>query len=625
MNIKNKLLLPLLGLFVLIYILSVGYVIQRMYFRNIKDAEKIVEANAYKQANLVKTTLINDISVFKTLASTFETYKKLPLSIREEYQLDILKHVLKNNNDLLAAFLSRQLFSVTPKTWDKEHGRVKQTYFKKNNEILFDTEIIEKEGEVLGSFYNVIHTENKDYITEPYFDEYNGGEKILMTSICIPVRENGRFIGLAGGDISLDRMKTIIGELDDSFNQKNYLISNKGTYIYSDNKPDINKPFKLINPEVDSIQNFSQKVLKGQAFSYYITDSVSNNEYLCTVKPINFGGDFKPWAMLVVVPKNKITSEAKSIFRISIIVGLIAFLILFVAIYLIANSFVKPVVKIVEFTKEVASGNLNAKLNIKKRSDEFGLLAGYLNQMVAKFKNVIIKIQKTSEEIKVSGNFLKEKSIEISEGTSMQATSAQEVSASMEEMMSLVEQNTLNADQTSSIAKKAVTLIKQSENDVNKTATLMANIVERTSDLDDISFQVNILALNTAIEASHAGKYGKGFTVVAKEVRKLAKKSKQLTKSISSVINETLEISEKSVVSLKEVVPEMASTAKLVDEISISGYEQNNGVKQVNNAMNTLNDVIQKNSHNAEQMLVNSKDFENLAEDFNELISFFKT
>lgn len=625
MNIKNKLLLPLLGLFALIYIMSVGYVIQRMYFRNINDAQKIVEANAYKQANLVKTTLIKDISVFKTLASTFETYKKLPLSIREEYQLDILKNVLKENNNLLAAFLNRQLFSVTPEKWNKEYGRVKQLYYKKNNEILFDTEVVEKEGEIVGSLYNVIHTENKEYITEPYFDEYKEGEKKLMTSICIPVRENGQFIGLTGGDISLDRMKTLIGEFDDNFNQKNYLISNKGTYIYSDNKLDINKSFKSINPKIDSLQNFSQKVLKGQAFSYYITDSVSNNEYLCTVKPIEFGGDFKPWAMLVIVPKEKITSEAKSIFRTSIIVGLLAFVILFIAIYLIANSFTKPVLEIVEFTKEIASGNLNAKLNIKKRSDEFGMLASYLNQMVLKFKSVIVKIQKTSEDINVSGNFLKEKSIEISEGTSMQATSAQEVSASMEEMMSLVEQNTLNANETSNIAKKTVTLIKQSENDVNKTATLMANVVGRTSDLDDISFQVNILALNSAIEASHAGQYGKGFSVVAKEVRKLAKKSKQITKSISSVLNETLEISEKSVVSLKDVVPEMASTAKLVDDISISGYEQNNGVKQVNNAMNTLNEVIQKNSHNAEQMLENSKDLDDLAEDFKELISFFRT
>lgn len=624
MKIKNKLLIPVIILFSIIYLSSVGYVIQRMYFRNIQDAEKLVEANSLKYANSIKSNLIKDIYTSKAMAHTFETYKKLPKDIREQYQLDVLKHVVENNPEFLAGFLSRQLFSVDP-NWKHEYGRVKQTFYRNNDKVEFESEIVEKQGEKTGSLYNILHLANKDYITEPYFDEFNNGEKILMTSICIPVRENGKFIGLTGVDVSLERLKNIIEELNTDSQQNNFVLSNEGSFIYSDDSTFIGKNFKKLFPELESSKKFTENVSAGKEMSFYITDSITGEEILCTVKPIDFGGDFKPWAMAIQIPKSVVVSEAREIFYTSIIVGLIALIIVFISVSLIARFFTQPIKKIVNFAQELAIGNLSEKLDLTSRTDEFGELAEYLNIMGGNLSYVIIKIKKSARDINKNSLFLKEKSIEISSGTSMQASSAQEVSASMEEMLASVEQNTSNANKTSLIASNSVKLIQTAGQNVESTSLLMNKVAGKISELEELSFQVNLLALNTAIEASHAGEYGKGFTIVAREVKKLARKSNEAAASISLLINQTLEISEQSTVSLKNAAPEIIKTSDLLENITKSGQEQSNGAKQVNNAVNLLNSVIQKNSQHAEQMLENSRKFENLANEFNKLVKFFKT
>jgi methyl-accepting chemotaxis protein len=624
LNIRNRLTISILGLFILIYVTSVGYVIYRMYARNIADAETIVNANARELSNSIKNEINKNIYITKGLAGAFETRDQFPENTKNDFQLILLKKALEDNPALLSTFMSRQLFTFDP-NWKHEYGRLRQTYFYKDGKIEFETGIVEKDGEKIGSNYEYGHRTNKEYITEPYWYSYNEGDSILMTSICIPVKKDGKYQGMAGTDISLSYLKKLISGDQSGFNQSSFILSNAGTYIYDVNERKIGKSINETDKKLDSLFEISENVKQGKSKSFYYKDTIDNKKYFYSLQSINFGGEYFPWAIGVKVPRNVVLAEAKSILGRSIFSGVLALIIFIVAIYFFANSITKPIKRIVEFSGEIAKGNLKTKLNLVSNTTEFTDLQEHLESMALNLLTIINKVKTTANTINENSVFMRKISDDVLNGTGQQAASAEEVSASMEQMIAMIEQNTQNANRTADIAIKSAELINESEQNVRKTAELMSQIDNKIEELNEIAFQVNLLSLNTAIEASHAGEYGKGFSVVAKEVRKLAQKSKNTAKEIGILSTESVYMSKKSVNFLQEIIPEIEQTAYLVKDISVSGKEQNNGAHQVNGAISSLNIVIQQNSSNADQMLTNSKKFEVLAKEFTDLISFFRT
>ena len=134
-----------------------------------------------------------------------------------------------------------------------------------------------------------------------------------------------------------------------------------------------------------------------------------------------------------------------------------------------------------------------------------------------------------------------------------------------------------------------------------------------------------MLALNAAIEAARAGEHGKGFAVVASEVRKLAERSQGAAAEISELSSNTVEIAEKAGTMLNQLVPDIQKTAELVQEISASSSEQNNGADQINKAIVQLDNVIQQNASASEEMASTSEELSAQAEQLQAAISFFKT
>ncbi|MEM6524526.1 MAG: methyl-accepting chemotaxis protein [Bacteroidota bacterium] len=305
-------------------------------------------------------------------------------------------------------------------------------------------------------------------------------------------------------------------------------------------------------------------------------------------------------------------------------------ILLFVSIMIsIAVSLwiIRSVMSSIQSAREVVSAVSEGDLTVEiknKSNDEIGDLLDMMGKMVNKLKEVMSFVSSSSDNIATASIQMSSTSQSMSQGSQQQAASAEQISSSMEEMVSNIQQNTDNAQQTEKIALKASDDMQDGSQSVITTVESMKKIADKISIIEEIARQTNLLALNAAVEAARAGDHGKGFAVVATEVRKLAERSQLAASEINELSSSSVSIADKSGKLLEQIVPNIQSTAKLVQEIAASSIEQNSGAGQVNSAIQQFNQVIQQNAAGAEEMAASSDELSSQAENLREAIGFFK-
>ncbi|MEN8119222.1 MAG: methyl-accepting chemotaxis protein [Bacteroidota bacterium] len=318
---------------------------------------------------------------------------------------------------------------------------------------------------------------------------------------------------------------------------------------------------------------------------------------------------------------NQITTKAKTILIISIVIILILGIIF---TYFISRSITLPINNSVTIATKIASGDLTDKINIK-RKDEIGDLIKALNLITESTNKVIGNIKESANQIGDASLRLNSNSQELSSGANEQASSAEEVAASMEEMSANISQNAENAKSTGKMARNSAVGIINGNEAAKRAIDSMKDIADKVNIISEIAFQTNLLALNAAVEAARAGESGKGFSVVASEVRKLAERSQNAATEIEKLSKDTVEISTTAGDLLDKVTPKIEQTSELIDNIASSSIEQLSGVDQINNAMGQLNNVTQQNVNSSEQLASSAEELSAQATQLKEIVSFFKT
>jgi methyl-accepting chemotaxis protein len=288
---------------------------------------------------------------------------------------------------------------------------------------------------------------------------------------------------------------------------------------------------------------------------------------------------------------------------------------------------------LVKITEALADGEL--KMNLDKSTDGvYGSITGMMEKLI----EIITGIKIRADEVRQAAEQVSIGNTDLSQRTQEQASSLEEVASSMEQMTGTVNQNAENAQQANQLAKAAREQAEKGGDVVGRTVTAMNEIngsSKKIEDIivviDEIAFQTNLLALNAAVEAARAGEQGRGFAVVASEVRNLAGRSATAAKEIKSLIKDSVNkveggtrLVDESGQMLEEIVTSVKKVSDIVAEIAAASQEQSEGIEQVNKAVLQMDDMTQHNASLVEEAAAASAGVGAQANELITLVDFFK-
>jgi methyl-accepting chemotaxis protein len=325
----------------------------------------------------------------------------------------------------------------------------------------------------------------------------------------------------------------------------------------------------------------------------------------------------------------------------------------------------KPINKMIEFAETVAQGDLRNEIPVENQ-DELGKLGSALNKMIRNLRQTIFQVEEASVAVASSTAEISSSMEQMAAGAQEQTSQADEVASAVEEMSRTIIDNSKNASDTSEMAHHArktaeagrkivgdtIAGMKRMAEAVRKSAVTIETlghssdqIGEIVSVIDDIADQTNLLALNAAIEAARAGEQGRGFAVVADEVRKLAERTTKATKEIAEMIKKIqhdttdavqsmeegtrevdagIELADKASVSLEEIVTLVQKVNNMIEQIAAASDQQSGTSEQISRNVETISSVTQETASGIEQVARAAEDLNRLTENLQTLVGSFK-
>ncbi len=242
------------------------------------------------------------------------------------------------------------------------------------------------------------------------------------------------------------------------------------------------------------------------------------------------------------------------------------------------------------------------KTNIEKSIENLKATANELDKRNRYMENIYERIRKNAEDLVNKSRKMDEEAVHLAKNASDESVFVEEISASMEEMVVAIEKNVEKANYSYDKIKDSISDLEKGGEVIENSLNLLGQIIDKMASIIELADKIDLLAINAAIEAAHAGDRSGGFSVIADEIRKLAERSKNAIDEIIVLSNEGKGLTGQA----KEVIAsnsrKFGEIVEMIQEIVIASKEQNANAQAVNNSIQQLNNISVSNASTAEEL-----------------------
>jgi len=433
-------------------------------------------------------------------------------------------------------------------------------------------------------FFKAVVNTHKSYVSEITVATTSGK---LSTLITVPVMDNGELKGLLLGTYSLSKLSSLVNTFKFKETGSGFLVDRQGLIIADGKRPEVVGKVSLVEKQIKAELQFPVKELDDQLMTLFKNSMGSEKPIsgrynymdgipqVSVLTPINLAGGQR-WTLVVMAPVKEVTKEINNLTWILVSVASACIMIALLIVMFLSKKFAKPITEIRDQALLIAAGDLRVENLHSASQDELGQLATSFNTMTDRLRNLVKQVQDQShhvaaaseeltagsEQTAVASNQVAASITKIADGGQQQRKEVGQVSTIIETMAAALEQITATSTEVTIAADHAVAITQSGQEDIDRAVTQISNIGHGTTKISSaikdlemsslkiseivdlisgIAGQTNLLALNAAIEAARAGEQGRGFAVVADEVRKLAEQSHQAAQEITILIKHNTE------------------------------------------------------------------------------------